>query len=504
MTTARNKREERGETPLPEAFAAQMSQLMGDDVWLRYVKSMTQPPTTSIRLNPLKAKVGGANDGINEEERGKTAGTVTGVAGIDLREADAVAWCRGGYYLPSRPVFTADPLLHAGVYYVQEASSMFLDTVLRQYAADVGDIALLDLCAAPGGKSTLARDALTPGSLVISNEPVRQRAAVLSENMQKWGHAGVIVTCNHAADFSRAGMMFDVVMADVPCSGEGMFRKETAAARMWSPRTVEQCRRLQRSILRDVWPCLRPGGLMIYSTCTLNTREDEDNVMFITRELGADTLPVDIDGAWGIMGSLSNDCHEHVYRFIPGTARGEGLFMAVMRKHGDRGRRDASRQDVFRQDAFRHDGSRRRIQPSATAVSRWLADSGRGMTITLTGDTLTAMPARWQPTLDTARQRLHVVNAGITVGAVKGSDIVPAHSLAMSADINAAAFSTADIGYDEAMAYLRRQCICLPPSTPRGYVLVRFGGHPLGFVKNIGARANNMYPQAWRILKQCD
>ena len=498
---------------------------------------MAEPPTTSVRLNPLKAAIGsvgmgtgtdvdgmaavtvcdingtlptgsntptsaGGNFAADKETRtmgtgavaaafadggdkGRKTREIAAVAGIDMREAEAVAWCRGGYYLPSRPLFTADPLLHAGVYYVQEASSMFLDTVLRQYCGG-SDIALLDLCAAPGGKSTLARAALTAGSLVVSNEPVRQRAAVLSENMQKWGHPGVIVTCNHAADFSRAGMMFDVVMTDVPCSGEGMFRKDPTAARLWSPRVAEQCRHLQRSIVRDVWQSLKPGGLLIYSTCTFNSGEDEDNAMFIARELGADILPVDIDGAWNITGSLSNDCPEHVYRFIPGTARGEGLFMAVMRKHGG-----CAREAV-----------RRRPRPSSIAsIPPWLTCEDREMTITRTGDTLTAMPSRWQPTLDTARQRLHVVSAGITVGTVKGGDIVPAHSLAMSADINAAAFCTADIDYAQAMAYLRRKPLSLPPSTPRGYVLLRFGGHPLGFVKNIGSRANNMYPQAWRIMK---
>ena len=456
---------------LPSAFAAATSQMMGTERWQLFERAMADEPTVSVRLNPHKI-----------EDKGQPLQ----VAGIDITDMQPVPWSRHSFYLPRRPLFTADPLLHAGVYYVQEASSMFIDTVLRQYVGD-NDIVLLDLSAAPGGKATLARTAVSRGSLVIANEPVRQRAAVLSENMQKWGAAAVIVTSNYAADICRTGISFDIIVADVPCSGEGMFRKDPVARRMWSLRTVEQCRRLQRSIVSDIWQCLKPGGLMIYSTCTFNVDEDENNVMYIADELGADILPVDIDSSWGITGSLSSLCNEPVYRFIPGLTRGEGLFMAVLKKRGQ----------PAADPPQRHSRT-----SSATDVPPWLRPDIAGeMSFTRLGDIITAIPKRWQPLLDTVRGRLNVVHAGITIGTIKGNDIIPDHSLAMSADINTAAFNIIDIDNDQATAYLRRQTLQLPPSAARGHILLTYKGHPIGFANNIGTRANNMYPKSWRILK---
>lgn len=294
---------------LPPDFISQTKRIFGDSLWADFLHAMEEEPPVSIRLNPLKTK------------------------GWEVIQGEAVPWCRDGYYLKRRPQFTFDPLLHAGAYYVQEASSMFLDEVLGQLMGKEVSSAL-DLCAAPGGKSTVLRAALPDGCILVSNEPNGKRAQILSENIQKWGAPNSYVTNLYPRDFHKAKLHFDLILVDAPCSGEGMFRKDEGAILEWSKANVEKCRRLQREILQDAWPCLRPGGLLIYSTCTFNTQENEENVQWMMEELGAEVLPVAIKKEWHITGSLLEGFTEPVYRFIPGKTRGEGLFMAAIRKKG--------------------------------------------------------------------------------------------------------------------------------------------------------------------------
>ena len=424
----------------------------------------------SVRLNPLKCPADGT---------------------VLSRCAGRVEWCDGGWYLDGRPNFTFDPFFHAGLYYVQEASSMFLDRVLRSYAAD-GPVAMLDLCAAPGGKSGVARAALAEGSLLVSNEPVARRASVLVENMMKLGHEDVMVTNNYPCDIGRSGLVFDVILADVPCSGEGMFRKDPAAVGEWSMQGVEKCWRLQRTIVADVWPCLRTGGIFVYSTCTFNTKENEENVRYICEELGAETLSVDVAEAWHITGSLLPGFAGPVYRFLPGLARGEGLFMAVMRKTG--GGTGSSRR--------KFDGRRERRHACTTAQAAdrtaWLKrPEAFGMVDA--GGVLLAVPKAWRGVYDEAVKSLKVVSAGVRLGEVKGKDVVPAQALALSRVFDGSAFSHVELDYAAALSYLRKDTVMLPAGTPRGYIVVTYKGVPLGFVKNVGSRANNLYPAEWKI-----
>ena len=307
---------------LPVAFTEYTRQLMGNERFERYLHSFEEEPPVSIRLNPMKTE------------------------GMTVIDGERVPWCEHGYYLRKRPNFTMDPLLHAGCYYVQEAASMFLDEVLRSLTpgpSPKGERRMtpnepllcnlaLDLCAAPGGKSTLLRAALPADCVLYSNEPIRNRASILLENVTKWGYKNHVVTNAYPKDYRKAKMKFDVILCDVPCSGEGMFRKDEATIREWSPQNVEKCWQLQRSIIADIWPCLNDGGLLIYSTCTFNTKENEENVRWMMQEYGAEVLPVSVNPAWGITGSLLGGFREPVYRFIPGITRGEGLFMCVMRK----------------------------------------------------------------------------------------------------------------------------------------------------------------------------
>ncbi len=447
---------------LPHSFTEYTRCLMGEELYQRLADGLACEPPVSIRLNAAKC-------------HGVPAG------------GEAVAWCPGGYYLAERPRFTFDPLLHAGWYYVQEASSMFLHRVLSQHVTSASLV--LDLCAAPGGKSTAVLGALPAGSVLVSNEPVRQRANILAENMAKWGRPEVMVTNSLPEDYARSGMAFDVILCDVPCSGEGMFRKDEAAICEWSPQNVEQCAALQRRIVGEAWQCLRPGGLMVYSTCTFNAHENEENIAWACAELGAELLPVDTDRQWGITGSLADCVQGPVFRFIPGVTRGEGLFMAALRKPGDAVAATHGPRRKLRQKAA----------PKADPRAREWIEQPDDYDFAVRGSDIIATPHRLTPLLAEADAALRVVSAGVTVGSMKGRDITPAHGLALSTALRREAFPRAELTYQQAVSYLRREPVALPEGTPRGFVLANYGGAPIGFEKNLGTRANNLYPQEWRI-----
>jgi len=370
-----------------------------------------------------------------------------------------------GFYLDGRPSFAADPLWHAGVYYVQEASSM----LLRLVAPLLGEEPLraLDLCAAPGGKSTLLVDLLPAGSTLVSNELVRSRAQILAENIQKWG--GV-----HS----------------VACSGEGMFRKEEEARRQWTPGLVESCARQQREILDDIWPALAPGGLMVYSTCTFNRQEDEDMLTYLIEELGAEPVALpDLPEPITPSPLSSYPC----YRMMPHRLRGEGLFMAVVRKP------DAE------VGSARTKSARSKSKPNPKLpqeVLRWLSPELRAdVTLQpLPDGTLTAIPSALYPIVEALQgAKIPILTSGIPLAEVKGRDFLPLPALALSVGLDEEAFPRAELTQEEAIHYLAREAVTLSADTPRGLVLVTYEGYPLGFAKHLGNRANNLYPQAWRI-----
>lgn len=273
---------------LSAEFVERTRKLMGEEAYNELETALQGDAPVSIRVNRAKCLEGG---------EGKSNHDISLVA-----DAESVPWSSMGVYLSRRPTFTFDPLFHAGCYYVQEASSMFVEQVLRTYVSEPA--VMLDLCAAPGGKSTHARSVLPEGSLLVANEVMRNRSQVLAENLIKWGNADVVVTNNDPADFSGLTDLFDVILTDVPCSGEGMFRKDPVAVDEWSVDNVQVCWQRQRRILADIWSALKSGGLLIYSTCTYNKEEDEENVAWIAHELGAEILEVPVSPEWGITGNL--------------------------------------------------------------------------------------------------------------------------------------------------------------------------------------------------------
>ena len=467
---------------LPQDFEQSIRPLFGEDLYRRLTMGLEATDTpTSIRLNPFKTEGKDVAEDMND---------------------GAVPWCKQtGRYLKERPNFTFDPLLHAGAYYVQEASSMFVDLALRSLVHE--PIRMLDLCAAPGGKSTALRAALPEGSLLFSNEPMRTRAQILSENIQKFGHEDIVVTNNFPRDYRKAHITFDAILADVPCSGEGMFRKDEGAREEWSLQNVENCWRLQREIVSDIWDCLRPGGLLIYSTCTFNAHEDEENVEWIAAELGADFVELPIKTDWNITRAVTGNAP--VYRFLPGVSRGEGLFLAVLRKHGEAEGCLSATENTnkkARKDKRRGSKSTKGAQPKSAANRPIPLRNPDNYTIRQHADALYAIPERWADTYDAAESGLKVIHAGVCLGTEKGKDIVPDQSLALARALADDAFPRVEIGYNDAINFLRKEALTLPEGTPHGFVLLTYNGYPLGFEKNIGNRANNLYPQEWRIKSQ--
>jgi len=402
--------------------------------------------------------------------------------------AQTVPWSQWGYYLSERPSFTFDPLFHAGYYYVQEASSMFLEYVVRQLVHE--PVMCLDLCAAPGGKSAILLSSLPEGSLVVSNEIVRQRACVLSENLIKLGQFNAAVCNNAPADFAAFPRFFDLVLVDAPCSGEGMFRKSENAVAEWSLKNVEMCASRQRNILTDVWDALKPGGLLIYSTCTYNVYENEENVRWIADELGAECVSFPVDESWGISPALLSGVE--AYRFFPHKVKGEGLFVAVLRK-------SASTKRGTINNSFRQKNKNRGISflnDIAEYVS--LLQNPDDFCFVENRGRITALPRTHVEILLTLAQKLRVMSLGIDIGNKKGCDFIPTHALAMSTQLNPDAFCRQEVSYEQAIAYLRGETIALD-RLPLGFVLIAYKNEPLGFVKNLGNRTNNLYPREWRI-----
>lgn len=443
---------------LPSDFIARTKALLGDE-YSRLEAALDAPSPVSIRLNRSKRPV--------------SAG------------GEPVGWCPAGRYLPERPPFTFDPLFHAGAYYVQEASSMFLEQVVRTYVDT--PVRCLDLCAAPGGKSTHLLDALPAGSLLVANEVIRGRSQILAENCTKWGNPFVIVTNNDPEQIGRLHHYFDMILADLPCSGEGMFRKDPDSIGQWSVDNVRLCAARGRRIIQDVWDALKPGGLLVYSTCTYNLEENEENIRHLIEALGAKPLPVPIEEAWNITNALRYDFP--VYRFFPHKTTGEGFFLAVLQKP------DEEREPI----SLKGKKTKAAKNPPAPAEVRHWLNGPDDYRLEIAGSTIQAFPRQYIDDYRTIASLLRVVSSGISLGEIKGKDILPAHPLAINTAFNTEAFEQVAVSWEEAIRYLRKQAITLSTLTAKGYIIIMYKGFPLGFAKQLVGRANNLYPSEWRI-----
>ncbi len=436
---------------LPEAFERRTKILLGDE-YKELEKSLEMIPSTSVRVNDK----------------------------IGYKPSDnKVSWCESGYYLNERPLFTADPLFHAGVYYVQEASSMFLEQAVKQHFPMAETV--LDLCAAPGGKSTLLSQTLADSCLLVSNEIIRSRAYILAENLIKWGNPNVMVTNNEPKDFEFLEGFFDAIVIDAPCSGEGMFRKDAGAIEEWSEYNVTLCAARQREIVSSVWNVLKTDGILVYSTCTYNLEENEENVQWICNELGADILSIDLFGNNNITKS------DFGYRFYPHKTKGEGFFISVLRKNSDQSY-------SFKYKNVEKKGTKRSKSevPSLSLIEdeRWV--------ITTENNLIKAYDKELYCEFLLLNKHLKCIYSGLVLGEMKGKDFIPSANIALSKVLNKSSVETVEVDYETAISFLRKDAIILPESK-RGYLLICYKGLGLGWVKNLGNRCNNLYPQKWRI-----
>ncbi len=394
-------------------------------------------------------------------------------------------WTRYGFYLSERPPFTFDPLFHAGCYYVQEASSMFLEQALLQTTDCSQPLKVLDLCAAPGGKTTHLQSLLHPESLLVSNEVIRSRAAVLRDNVIKWGAENIAVTNNDPKDFEALPGFFDVVVVDAPCSGSGLFRRDEEAIDEWSENNVALCSQRQQRILADVLPALKEDGILIYSTCSYSEEEDEVLLKWLTETAGLEGLELKTEETWNIVPARSGNAFG--YRFWPHLLKGEGFFIGVFRKKST-----AAALGKYR-------ASTKALPAKETApLEKWISTTG--LRFVSFGGKVYAWNEVLFESLDLVAQRLRVLYSGLLAGELMREKLVPDHALALSGR-TAAAVIRAPLSKEAAIRYLQRKDISIE-AAQKGWQLATFKDHPLGWINVLPNRVNNYYPKELRILKE--
>jgi 16S rRNA C967 or C1407 C5-methylase (RsmB/RsmF family)/NOL1/NOP2/fmu family ribosome biogenesis protein len=407
-----------------------------------------------------------------------------------------VPWCAEGYYLDERPSFTFDPLFHAGCYYVQEASSMFIDHILKHIRPNNDEpIRVLDLCAAPGGKSTLINSALNDSDLLVANEIIKTRVPVLCDNLNRWGRANVIVTNNDPKDFSRLHGFFDIILVDAPCSGSGMFRKDPAAMNEWSEGNVNLCHQRQERILADIYPALKEDGYLIYSTCSYSHQENEDILDWLCTEFEMESHRIPINKDWGIVETQSDQQKAWGYRFYPGKVKGEGLFAACLKKTAQ-----TDRPPYFKAK------ENQKVSAKEIELVRRYINGPDSFYFFKVNEVWLAIPRQHKESLDVLQRHLYIKKSGIRLGQVMGNDLIPDHELALSIYVNKDAVLETPLSYEQAIQYLRRENIKLN-TADKGWSMMNFvqkgsfgEGQALGWAKLLANRVNNYYPKELRIL----
>ncbi len=429
----------------------------------------------SVRINPGKWKDAG---------------------GLSFLLQEKIPWSSYGYYLETRPFFTFEPWLHAGVFYVQEASSMFLEQAIRQTVDLSQQLVVLDGCAAPGGKSTLIQSLLSPASVLVSNEVIRSRASILEENLVKWGGANTLVSGSDPREFAALGPLFDLVVVDAPCSGSGLFRRDPEAAAEWSPDLVKLCSQRQQRILADYWECLRPGGVLIYSTCSYSVAEDEGIADWLMEAFAAEPIVLQTDPSWQIV-TVQTAGGAAAYRFYPDKLKGEGFFLAAFRKgegHFSESRHAGGRAIGGRAHRLPWEPLKGK---SLELLYPWLEEPAAFRYFQLQENAVAVLPE-----LAALAQQLggiYIRRAGLLLGKSTGKELVPDHALALSQHRNRR-LPLLELDRPTALRYLRKEDIH-PDAPARGWWLAAYAGQSLGWLKNIGNRSNNYYPREWRILK---
>lgn len=420
-------------------------------------------PITSIRLNPYKP------DNLFPDE-------------------ESVPWCSSGRYLAERPFFTADPLFHGGCYYVQEASSMFLEQVLKHTANLDSSLKILDLCAAPGGKSTLISSIINKESLLVSNEIIKTRVPILSENLSKWGPSNIFVSNTDPRVYQKLKGYFDVIVVDAPCSGSGMFRKDPGSMNQWSESAVQLCSQRQQRILADIYPALKKNGILIYSTCSFSKQENEEISDWLCETYNLSSIRIPIESDWGIQETISHSTHSYGYRFYPHKVKGEGFFIAAFRKNEEEPSLELKRNNAVK------------VKPKdLDLIQKWLNPTEELLILPFKEEYFAIYPQH-AADLQLLQSVLYLKKTGTRIGKLLKTDLIPDHELATSLIVNPG-ITRIELSREQALNYLKRNEVRID-TQERGWALMCYQHHALGWAKLLPNRINNYFPKEMRIVNQ--
>ncbi len=454
------------ENQLPEAFESQMQALLGPVEFALFKEGLERPTQTSIRVNRMKP------------------------ADISFSKRP-IPWAHDGYFLEERPSFTGDPSFHAGAYYVQEASSMFISHILESQQIPKG--VYLDLAAAPGGKSTLLSSYLGEEGLLVANEVIAARAQILKENLIKWGLGNTVVTNNDPEHFGPLEGFFDLVLVDAPCSGEGMFRKDPQARAEWSPDHVNLCSARQKRIVDKAGELVKGGGYLLYSTCTFNEKENEEILRFLTEEFAFEPVRISLDPSWGIVETevSTEESTFYGYRFFPHKVAGEGFFITVLRRP-----EGAYAQEAPATKEFKHHSLKRAGEKESAVLEQEVGGDGSGK-FYLLQEAYFRINGSYARAVEKLAQVLSIRYFGVELGKKQGKEWIPSHEWALST-LPKNGFPQQELTMEEALDFLRKKEQSFA-ELPLGWVLLTYQNLPLGWIKNLGKRVNNYYPKEWRI-----
>ncbi len=448
---------------IPESLLQELHGIKGFDR-VKFVAAHATAAPVSVRIHPVKGN------------------------GIFMTN-DRVLWHENGVYLPERPVFTLDPAYHTGAYYVQEASSMYLGRMLQHVLAGRENLRILDLCAAPGGKSTLIASAMTDSSLLIANEVIRTRASILEENISRWGYMNTWVTSNDPRDLGKLTGYFDVIVVDAPCSGSGLWRKDANALNEWSEANVTLCHQRQQRILADVWPALKENGVLIYATCSYSPQEDEDVLDWLAATYSTKGLTIPPEEHWGITEITSPKHQMPGYRFYPGNVKGEGFFIAAVQKKESAGSLKPLRFKTAN-------------NPKIQAAAAHLLQRDDIVLIAGKDNCYNAVNMLHEADIALLQQAVYLRKTGLEAGTPMSKEWIPSHDVALCIDISKQ-LPAIDADREQALRYLKREETGID-NIPKGWHVVRYNGQGLGWIKGLGNRTNNYLPKQWRIRMDID
>lgn len=401
------------------------------------------------------------------------------------KNTQPIPWCSTGFYLQERPSFTLDPAFHAGAYYVQEASSMFTDYLIRQILPQLSGLRVLDLCAAPGGKTTLLASLLDADSLLVSNEVIHSRVPILLENVVRWGYPQNWVSRNDPAEFEKLPGFFDMILVDAPCSGSGLFRKKPEHSEAWSQDLVDHCAARQKRIVHAAWKALAEGGWLVYATCSFSPEENEA----ILDELAShyevkQNYTLSIPESWQIMETESAKHQLKGYRFFPDRLQGEGFFIAAVQKmQGEKKVKPPRYKSLH--------------QPAIAKMTTHLLTDNRHRIYMQGQSGAFCIDAQHEEDWHLLQSCLHLKKAGTLLGEAKHKEWIPDHALALSVEkhTDVPQFT---LDKEQALRYLSKQDLAVDIPA-KGWYIATYKGLGIGWFKSLGNRINNYLPSSWKI-----